>query len=221
MTMGFIHVFHATLAANKPSIERHGLIPTVGPLTGAAHCTPCAQHPRRERVYVSLGLDPSLFSALCYHVVQRIRVLLNRPEAFITSQFEPGWLTERDLYAFGTVVQAKVSPGDVHHQKQSDCVCLEDDERYLTAITRHEKFYYGESMWRLLHWPRLAAAYCSWLSELPHGSRRMNDGNFFAEFHPREYRRLCPRADAEMAQLRARYPEPGDLSDVMFEPPDQ
>lgn len=145
--------------------------------------------------------------------------MLKRPDTFITTQFEPGWLTERDLYAFGTIVQAKVSPSDVHHQKETECGCLEDDERYLTIVTRPDRFYHGESMWRLLHWPRLTTAYGEWLSDLPAGSRRMNDGNFFAEFHPRGYRRPCPRADAVMAPLRALYPEPGDLTGVVYEPP--
>jgi len=136
---------------------------------------------------------------------------LNCSEDLITTQFEPGWLTELDLFAFGTIVQAKVPPSDVYHQEQSECGCLEDDERYLTAVTKPERFYYGESMWKLLHWPPLTKEYGGWLSLLPSGSRRMNDGNFFTEFHPRDYRQSCPRADAAMRALRALYPKPGEL----------
>lgn len=59
MNEDFVRVFHATLRENKQSIEQLGLVPKIGPLTGAAHGKPCAQHPSRERIYVSLGLDPS------------------------------------------------------------------------------------------------------------------------------------------------------------------
>ena len=103
-------LYHATLNAHLPSIIKEGLLPRRGAFARAAHGQPCPQHPEPARIHVTKShLDGALFSALCFHVVRHIQSIVGFNDAFLTEHFEPGWLSAKDLAAFGALIEIEAS----------------------------------------------------------------------------------------------------------------
>jgi hypothetical protein len=203
-------LYHATLRDNLPSILKYGLVPRFGPFTRAAHGSPCPLHPDPRRIHVVQDhLDEGLLSALCYHVIQVIKAHFKINNTFIVETLEPGWLTARDLAAFGAMVEVQVADEEIHHQKQRDthCTCLENQDRYLTKTTPIRRFWALAVLFDLLNQPATVQRYRDFLSVDYSVQKRMDDGMFLLEFRPDALRRPCPNAEHLLRSMRMQYPE--------------
>jgi hypothetical protein len=202
-------LYHATLRDHLPSIFQYGLVPSFGLFTRAAHNKPCPLHPDPRRIHVvKHPLDEGLLSALCYHVIQVIKAHFRISDDFIVQNLEPGWLTARDLGAFGAMIEVEVADDDVHYQERRDdnCSCLEDQDRYLTRPTPLKRFWTLAVLYDLLNQPTIVQRYREFLEADLSGRRRMNDGMFLFEFRPDGLAGPCPNAETLLRPLRSRYP---------------
>jgi hypothetical protein len=203
-------LYHATLNSNLSSIFEHGLVPKFGPFTRAAHAKPCPLHADPRRIHVvNNHLDEGLLSALCYHVIQAIKAHLKFNDAFIVQNLEPGWLTARDLAAFGAMIEVEVPDEDVHYQEQraDDCTCLEDQDTYLIRPTPMKRFWPLAALFDVLNSPATVQRYREFLEVDSSGRRRMNDGMFLFEFRPDALATPCPKAEMILRPLRIQYPQ--------------
>jgi len=202
-------LYHATLNEHLASIFQYGLVPKFGPFTRAAHSKPCPLHPDPRRIHVvKHHLEEGLLSALCYHVIQVIKSRFKINDDFIVQNFEPGWLTARDLAAFGAVIEVEVADEDVHYQERRDdnCSCLEDRDCYLTQPTPLKRFWTLAVLYDLLNQPATVQRYLEFLKVDSSGRRRMNDGMFLFEFRPDALAGSCPNAERLLRPMRSRYP---------------
>jgi hypothetical protein len=203
-------LYHATLSSNLPSIFEHGLVPRFGPFTRAAHAKPCPLHPDPRRIHVvNNHLDEGLLSALCYHVIQVIKEHFKFNDAFIIQNLEPGWLTARDLAAFGAMIEVEVPAEGVHCQEQSDddCTCLENQDRYLTRPTPVKRFWALAALFDVLNSPATVQRYRDFLDVDSSGRKRMDDGMFLFEFRPDALAHPCPKAEMLLRPMRIQYPQ--------------
>lgn len=202
-------LYHATLRDRMLSIVQHGLVPSFGPFTRAAHGMPCPLHPDPKRIHVANSyLDEGLLSALCYHVIEVIKTYLRFDDANIVHDLEPGWLTARDLAAFGAIVEVETSDEEIHYQEQRDerCNCLENEDLYLTRPTPVKRFWALAALFEVLNQPAIVQRYRDLLNVDCSGKKRMDDGMYLLEFRPAALAEPCPNAEALLRPLRVQYP---------------
>jgi hypothetical protein len=201
-------LYHATLNERLTSIIRHGLLPTVGPFTRAAHDEPCPLHPDPARIHVARRfLDIGLLNALCFHVIRLLQSHLGFNDAFLTDRFEPGWLLPKDLAAFGAVVEVEVEDDEVCFQEHHEecCTCLEDGDLYLTRPASVKQLWTHAPLFNGLNSQDVVDHYRAWIEVDCSGSRRMNDGLYLLELRPDALAGPCPNAEALLSRVRSQY----------------